>query len=160
MQEILPPTKFAYNYDKKSLFLAGSIEMGTAIDWQSAVVSALADVDGYLFNPRRKDWDASWTQSIDNPQFNEQVNWELKHLLGSTHVLFNFVGGTQSPITLLELGLVTGGTFYQDEEPQEILVICPDNFWRKGNVDIVCERWRIRVEDKFDLDMIKGWINE
>ncbi len=57
----------------KRIFLAGSIEMGKAIDWQSEVVNALADTDLTLLNPRRADWDSSWVQSIDNAQFREQV---------------------------------------------------------------------------------------
>jgi hypothetical protein len=30
-----------------------------------------------VLNPRREDWDSSWIQSIDNPQFREQVEWEI-----------------------------------------------------------------------------------
>jgi hypothetical protein len=55
------------------MFLAGSIEMGVAEDWQSRVATALADRDELgLLNPRRGAWDASWEQSIDNPAFRER----------------------------------------------------------------------------------------
>lgn len=37
----------------KSVFLAGSIEMGAAIDWQNQVEKDLADTDGVICNPRR-----------------------------------------------------------------------------------------------------------
>ena len=48
-----------------------------------------------------------------------------------------FDPSTKSPISLLELGLFarTGKT----------IVVCPDGFWRKGNVDIVCERYGVKV---------------
>jgi hypothetical protein len=38
-----------------------------------------------------------------------------------------------APITLLELGL-----FAQSDK--KIVVCCPDGYWRKGNVDILCSR--------------------
>src|SRR5262249_52806894 len=60
-----------------AVFLAGSIEMGTASAWQDALTAALADRDLVILNPRRDAWDASWSQSIDNPMFREQVEWEL-----------------------------------------------------------------------------------
>jgi hypothetical protein len=28
-----------------------------------------------------------------------------------------------------------------------MLVCCPEGFWRKGNVDIVCEKYNVRVFD-------------
>lgn len=66
-------------HGQRSVFLAGSIEMGTAVDWQAAVTKALlaARPDLLVLNPRRDDWDASWVQAIDNSQFFEQVSWEL-----------------------------------------------------------------------------------
>lgn len=155
-------------YADFTLFLAGSIEMGKAINWQKEVVAALADVEGQVFNPLREEWDSSWTQSIDNPQFNEQVTWELDHIELCNKVLFNFIGDTKSPITLMELGLraslqpifKTLSDHHLSWAAQNILVICPNNFWRKGNVDIVCKRYNIPVIEKFDLDFIKDWVNE
>lgn len=144
MQIIKPPNKLDNNYIKVpnqlSIFLAGSIEMGKAIDWQSEVEELLKqneDPEYYqyiVYNPRRTDWDSSWIQSIDNSQFNEQVNWELNYLERSDIVLFNFIPGTQSPITLMELGHI--GTL----KSERCIVVCPEGFWRKGNVDIFCKR--------------------
>lgn len=109
--------------------------MGQAEDWQEYATKRIAESMGFstLFNPRRDDWDASWEQRLDNPQFHEQVTWEIDHLTTATHILFNFVSGTKSPITLLELGLTA-------TLDSNIIVVCPDDFWRKGNVDIVCQR--------------------
>lgn len=115
------------------VFLAGSIEMGVAEQWQERLAKMLEDVNCTLLNPRRDDWDSSWVQSIDNPQFNEQVNWELQGLETAHIVVFYFDPNTKSPITMMELGYVSNRIC-------EVVVCCPEGFWRKGNVDIMCKR--------------------
>jgi hypothetical protein len=130
MKEIKAPEFFPAM--GKNVFLAGSIEMGVAEQWQERLAKMLTDVDCTLLNPRRDDWDASWVQSIDNPQFKEQVEWELRGLDSSVIVVFYFDPNTKSPITLMELG-------YISNYPCEVVVCCPEGFWRKGNVDILCE---------------------
>ncbi len=132
MREIKAPQKYEKQEGEISVFLAGSIEMGTAIDWRSEITRRLAGVENLLIvNPRRDEWDSSWIQSIDNPQFREQVEWELESQENADIIVFYFVPGTKSPITLLELGLFID---------KNIIICCPKGFWRKGNVDIVCKR--------------------
>ena len=125
-----------------SVFLAGSIEMGVAEHWQDRIVRECADCDVTFFNPRRDDWDSSWTQTIDDPQFNKQVTWELDHLEKADLIVIYFDPNTKSPITLLELGLFAKGG--------ALLVCCPDGYWRKGNVDIVCQRYGAAQIDSID----------
>jgi hypothetical protein len=120
--------------DKFKIFLAGSIEMGTAAEWQLQLAFLLAGEDIVILNPRRDNWDSSWVQSIDNPQFKQQVTWEMDHLDIANLNLFYFDPATKSPITLMELGMHARGA---------CVVCCPEGFHRKGNVDIVCERFRI-----------------
>ena len=134
MNEIKAPEKVT---GRPTLFLAGSIEMGTAVDWQQEAVKYFADMRGIVLNPRRDNWDASWEQSIDNPQFAEQVNWELDGLANCRHILFYFQPNTKSPITLMELGWALGRGHYS----QNIAVVCQNGFWRKGNVDVMCTRY-------------------
>jgi hypothetical protein len=118
------------------LFLAGSIEMGAATQWQTEITKRLSHLEHLvILNPRRDDWDSTWVQSIDNPQFNEQVTWELDAMDDANLIYFHFDPATKSPITLLELGLHTQGT--------PVLVNCGEGYWRKGNVDIVCARYRV-----------------
>lgn len=117
-----------------SVFLAGSIDMGAAVNWQAAVTEGLMDWDIDIYNPRRDDWDWTWEQSIDNPKFLEQVTWELDHLESADIICVNFDPNGKSPITLLEFGL-----FHN----KPMVVCCPKGFWRKGNVDIVCNRYNI-----------------
>lgn len=118
------------------VFLAGSIEMGKADNWQSKIEAIYGNrQDVALLNPRRDDWDSSWVQDIDNPQFNEQVNWELNAMEVADLIIMYFLPGTQSPITLLEFGLHASSG--------KLIVCCPEGFWRKGNVDIVCKKFDI-----------------
>ena len=126
-----------------SIFLAGSIEMGNAIDWQSEITEKLSDLENIeIYNPRRDDWDSSWKQEESNPQFNHQVNWELNHLDAVDIIFMNFCSGTQSPISLLELGHYASSG--------KMIVVCPRDFWRRGNVQIMCTRHGIPLFDSLD----------
>ena len=127
-----PPAPLVFDPARSSVFLAGSIEMGRATDWQAELTAALSDLDLVVLNPRRDAWDASWKQSIDNPAFRAQVDWELDAQERATLILFYFAPSTQAPITLLELGLAaTSG---------KVIVCCPEGYWRRGNVEVVCAR--------------------
>lgn len=124
------------------VFLAGSIEMGKAEDWQAVITGVLADENTTVYNPRRDDWDSSWEQRMRNPEFCGQVDWELDHLDEADIILMYFDPNTISPITLMELGLYapTG----------KVIVCCPDGYFRKGNVEVVCSRYDIPLLHTFD----------
>ena len=124
------------NNKNPSVFLAGSIEMGVAENWQSRIEKMLADKDVTIFNPRRDDWDSTWIQSFDNPKFREQVEWELYYLNSADVIAMYFDPSTKSPISLLEFGLFA--------PTQKLIVCCPEGFWRKGNVDVVCNYYHIK----------------
>ncbi len=126
----------------KSVFLAGSIEQDKAENWQKYIEDQLNSSDITILNPRRDSWNASWEQTIDNPEFNEQVNWELEALEKADLILMYFAPNTKSPISLLELGLFA--------KSKKMIVCCPKGFWRKGNVDIVCKRYNILQVDSLD----------
>ncbi len=143
MQVLCPPHAFA-DLPRPWVFLAGSIDQGQAVDWQSEVASALEDRPGTLLNPRRPDWDASWKQSADDPQFRAQVAWELDALEQADLIAMYFAPTSKAPISLLELGLFAR----PGDRRGAIVVACPEGYWRKGNVDIVCERYSAqRVDD-------------
>jgi len=130
-----------------SVFLAGSIEMGKAVDWQTEITHRLRFLDVTVLNPRRDDWDSSWEQKISNDKFREQVTWELSCLERATHIAMYFDPTTKSPISLLELGLYA--------KTGKLIVCCPEGFWRKGNVDIVCSRYA--VQQAANLEQLIGW---
>jgi len=139
-----------------SIFLAGSIEMGKAEDWQKTLTSELKSLGKGLtvFNPRRDDWDSSWEQKQSNGQFNHQVNWELNKL-EECHVIFMYFSPeTQSPISLLELGKFAG--------EKDMVVCCPDGFWRKGNVEILCTRENVPLFNDMEsaIGALKTKINQ
>ncbi len=147
---IMAPGELALAPGDRSVFLAGSIEMGQAEAWQSELADVLRDLDAVILNPRRDDWDASWKQSIDDAQFRTQVEWELSALERATIVLMYFAPTTKSPITLLELGLYA--------RSGKLVVCCPDGYWRKGTVDIVCARYG--AEQVPDLAALAGRARE
>lgn len=149
------PRRFA-NMPRQSIFLAGSIENGTASDWQSKVIQQLQHTEIIdIYNPRRLDWDWSWEQKITNPKFVEQVNWELDALDQADYIFMYFDPGTKSVVSMLEFGLHARQS--EDCVSQEMYVCCPEGFWRKGNVDIVCERYNINTVDSIEefTDMFK-----
>jgi hypothetical protein len=132
----LPPQNIAFrNRAKKSIFLAGSIEMGIAEKWQESLGDWLLERNYNVFNPRREDWDSSWIQTYESPQFSQQVKWELNALEKSDIIIMYLDPNTKSPISLLELGLHANS--------KKLWVVCPDGFWRKGNVEVVCSLYDI-----------------
>lgn len=143
---IEPPNKVPPGHF--TIFLAGSIEMGKAVDWQAEVIRKLNETHVAILNPRRKDWDSSWVQSSKNPEFTKQVAWEMNGLENSDLAVFYFDPATMSPISLMELGWMSG-------LHKTCLVCCPEGFWRKGNVDLLCNRNGHR-----QVDDLKALIDE
>ena len=135
MRVLEPPQPLDVADDERSVFLAGSIDLGNAIDWQAEIIAALADQAGVVFNPRRRAWDASWPQAIDFAPFREQVEWELTAQERASIIAMYFAPASQAPITLFELGLFA--------RSGRLVVCCPDGYWRKGNVDVVCASYGV-----------------
>jgi hypothetical protein len=142
LQIIKPPAALLFDSQRPSLFLAGSIAMGQAEPWQTVVEQALADLPITILNPRRDEWDATWVQSIANPPFRAQVEWELEAQERADLIIMYFAPQTQAPITLLEFGLFATS--------QRLIVCCPDGFWRKGNIEVVCARYAIPLTNSLN----------
>ena len=139
------PEKLDY---QKRIFLSGSIEMGTAERWQDRIEEELKDTDVVILNPRRDHWDSSLEQSIKCPEFAEQVNWELDAMEEADKIFMYFDPNTKSPITLLEFGLYC--------KSRKLMVCCPLGFWRRGNIEIMCNRYRIPLTDNWKIFI--SWI--
>ena len=146
--KVIKPCGLDFNPLSNSVkvFLAGSIEMGKAIDWQTGVsdkLNSLSELGGFItiFNPRRDSWDLSWEQTENNTEFRNQVNWELNKLEESHIIFLNFVEDTMSPISLLELGHFASSG--------KLIVCAPKEFYRRGNVEIVCSRMGIPLFENF-----------
>lgn len=143
MVNIIKPPNDITETSGPSIFLAGTIDMGNSTNWQSSVEQELSDIENLtIFNPRRESWDSSWIQSTQNPQFVEQVVWELNAMEKADLIFMYLLPGSQSPITLLEMGI--------HATSKKLLVCCPDGFYRKGNVDIVCKHFDIPQVDNID----------
>lgn len=122
-----------------NVFLAGSIDMGGAKNWQPIVTQAIEHLPelGLIFNPRRLDFNAYEVQSINNDYFKTQVTWELDHLAEADIVFMYLDPNSKSPISLMELGWIA--------KANKTIVCCGHGFWRKGNVDILCAREGVPV---------------
>jgi hypothetical protein len=140
---IKPPNPIPLEAELRVLFLAGSIDLGTAPDWQRALGMTLLDIPRLLIlDPRRDEWDQSWAQSKDDLNLRGQVEWELDGLELADVIAYYFAPGSKSPVTMIELGL--------HARAGKAVVCCPEGFWRKGNVDIVCERYGVEQVDNLD----------
>jgi Nucleoside 2-deoxyribosyltransferase like len=143
--EIKAPGKYDASA-KYTIFLAGAIDQGEAVDWQRKVARALDQFDINILNPRRDDWDSSWEQTADDPQFRQQVEWELDAQEAADMVVFVFTKDSKAPITFLEFGLFA---------PKKDAVVCAEEgFYRQGNLDIVAERHKVPMYH--DLDEMIG----
>jgi hypothetical protein len=134
---ISPDTLNVADDPRLKIFLGGSIDMGNAINWQKEVEKSFANEDVILLNPRRGDWKPDWQPISSDLNFRRQVEWELDALEKADIIIMYLMPNTQSPISLLELGLFA--------RSDKLRVICPEGFWRKGNVDIVCEKYGIKT---------------
>ena len=129
--------------------------MGSAEDWQKRLTKDLSDyTDLVLLNPRRDDWDSSWIQDpTPGTKFYEQVEWELECQEQADVNLYYFTADSKAPITLLELGL------FNDDN---VVVCCPKEFYRYGNVKMVCDRYSIPMVETYDelLKLLREALDE
>lgn len=140
------PEVVPLNITIPKIFLAGSIDMGKAVEWQTAMEKVLSPNDVAIFNPRRLDFDSKAEYSEDSPYMVEQVEWELNQLHQSDIVLFYFDPKGQAPITLYELGLVSD--FVKAGFVQGI-VLCPKGYWKRANVIINARFHNFKIVDSF-----------
>ncbi|KAH7401829.1 hypothetical protein DE146DRAFT_651702 [Phaeosphaeria sp. MPI-PUGE-AT-0046c] len=129
-------------YGNFSLFTAGSIEMGAAVQWQQRLAQHLCNLPITITNPRRGRWDPNVNAKREDPQFFSQVEWELDALTNADVICYFFDCSTVSPVTLMELGLWA--------HSGKIIVCCDQRYWRQGNVEIVCERYGIPYVSSFE----------
>ena len=124
------------------VFLAGTIDMGNSVDWQKELNEYFSGKGGkwLLFNPRQEKWDVTRSGEMDY-----QVNWELSHLEQSDYIIMNILGSSNSPISLLEMGLFA--------RSGKMAVVCPKEYYRYDNVRITCDRYHVPLYQDLD-DML------
>jgi len=139
---IKSPTELPLKDNRLKIFLGGSIDMGKSENWQAKLEKELSNNNVILLNPRRDDWNKEWKPISTDKNFREQVEWELSALEYADIIVMYFAPESQSPISLLEFGLYA--------KTNKLIVLCPDGFWRKGNVDIVSEIYNIITVNTFN----------
>jgi hypothetical protein len=115
------------SFSKNKLFLAGTIEMGNSPDWQKDSIEILKSkvlTDITVFNPRRV------IPPKDKKEIEFQIKWELDNLQKSDIIFMNLCVDTISPISLLELGMLS------QHPDKKIILCCPEGYQRSLNVDI------------------------
>jgi hypothetical protein len=119
-----------------SIILYGAIQSSSP-DWQTSLSTSLSDIPIAILNPDRSDWDSTWVEDISFPAFTEQVEWEMDYAQIVDVIVFYFAPEALTPITLLELGMYAG--------TGKAIVCCPEGFYKRGNVQIVCKRYGIEM---------------
>ena len=130
-----------------SIFLGGTIEGGTGIDWQKDLSRQLktalpSDKRINVYNPRRPHWD----QNATVVERINQIKWEHYYLDRSDIIVMNILGDSKSPISLMELGM------YANQD--SLLVFCPKSFYRYENVLYVCQKYDIPLYDTNGINVI------
>lgn len=138
---VIKPTDGYMSYPSSiknvSVFLAGTIEMGNSIDWQSNVEKALVDYDVTLFNPRRV------IPPSNKADIDYQIRWELSHLEKCDIIFMYLAPNTISPISLLELGLFLN-------TPKRMIIVADPEYSRFQNVENTFEyfyRYKSNTKD-------------
>jgi hypothetical protein len=144
-QVIYPPTRRLADPLNVSVFLAGSIDMGSARDWQTDLINRFHDHEDLSFyNPRRPEGFAG-KQSLENDMFVEQVNWEIDNLRTADIVVMYITASSQAPISLLEFGYCMG-----HDKIKNIVVAVEPGYWRRGNIEVMCNRYSIPLFEDLD----------
>ncbi|KAH5044500.1 hypothetical protein HBI49_103470 [Parastagonospora nodorum] len=133
-----PPTRLQVN--RPSVVLYGGIQPEPA--WQTSIAASLSDLPVDILDPRRDDWDSSWIEDISFPKFKGQVEWEMDCAKVADVIVFYFPPGLLTPVALLELGMHAG--------TGKALVCCPEGFYKRGNIQILCLRYGINLLDTLD----------
>jgi hypothetical protein len=132
----------------KRIFMAGGIT--GCPDWQKEYISALKDSEGFLFNPRRDDFD------VKNPHAaREQIEWEFAYLRRCHAVSFWFPSESLCPIVLFELGAWS-------MSDKKIFVGCHPSYQRRYDVNVQLKLARPEVAVVQSLveltSQVKRWV--
>ena len=138
-QIMYAPSDEAPHHDK-SIFLAGTTSQVDTTDWRKILSASLSDLPVTIYNPYRADWDSSWREDINFTPFREQTEWELDKQHKADVVVVYFHPNTQAAISLLELGIWV-------RIPGKTIVVCPEGYWKRGNVQIVCKKFDVKMVD-------------
>jgi hypothetical protein len=149
-QVIFAPSEEAPRHSK-SIFLAGTTSKVDITDWRETLSASLSKHPVTIYNPYRADWDSTWREDVNFTPYREQVMWELDKQAKADLVVVYFHPATQAPVSLLEFGLSA-------KVPGKVIAVCPEGYWKRGNVQIVSEVYGVELLDNFEK--LKGAIVE
>lgn len=117
--------------EKKLIFLAGSMDINQPYTWRKNVIKTLNSKACFL-DPTRLDHN-----TMNNIEMENHINWELEALALSDIVFLNFLPTSQSPISLIELGMYVKST--------KLLVNCPDQFYQSRYIKALCKKYKVPI---------------
>ncbi|RDW80857.1 hypothetical protein BP5796_05555 [Coleophoma crateriformis] len=126
-----------------SIFLAGAISGS----WHKDLTNRLSHLPVTILNPLRTDWEAIGEEDIANPEFRKQTEWEMDMQAAADLVVIYFAPEKQAPVSLLELGVCAAS---RKGTAKEVVICCPKGYWKRGNVQMVCEQFRIKVTEDLE----------
>jgi hypothetical protein len=114
----------------RKLFLAGAIDMGNAVNWQSQIIEELKDLSQtVIINPRRDDFTVDETD--------EQILWELNGLEIADLIFMWFPSNSEAPISLLETGLYM--------RSGKLVIGVEEGYFRKKNLELTCKFYNVNM---------------
>lgn len=120
------------------VFLAGAIDMGQAVDWQSYVIEKLGGIDDLvLVNPRRPNFTPD---TLD-----EQILWELDALDTASRIFMWFPKNAKAPISFFESGLYMNS--------RKLIIGAEDGFYRRRNLELTTVHYGVHLFNNLDAMM-------
>jgi hypothetical protein len=134
MHIVTAPEPIRWSDSRYSIFLAGAIDMGAAVDWQANVIKMCDGLPVVLYNPRRTEFTPD---TLD-----EQITWELEALDRADTVLMWLPGSAKAPVSMFEAGLYwRSGKLCIGADPA---------FYRRRNLELTGKRYGVRVYETLE----------
>lgn len=116
-----------------TVFLAGAIDMGAAVNWQGQVIEQISE-QFCILNPRR--------ENFTPDTLDEQIRWELDKLERADYIFLWFPKNSKAPISFFEAGLYWNSG--------KLLVGAEPGFYRRRNLELTAERCDVILHDSLD----------
>lgn len=136
MTQVVFAPKRDYYLGNMTVFLAGAIDMGKAVNWQAWIIESLTDVkDMTIYNPRR-------LEEFTPDMMDEQINWELDLLNAVDCIFMWFPKDALAPIALFESGL-----FWNSKK---MIVGAEQGFYRRRNLELTANYYHVNLYGNLD----------
>jgi len=112
------------------IFLAGSIDYSIN-NWRNQLSEKFSDQYHFL-DPTHHN-----LSCLSNEELKKHIQWELDGLSIADLIILNLLPNSQSPISLVEMGLYV--------KSGKLIVICPKEFYKSRYVYTLCEKYNAPV---------------